>query len=184
MNLKCLSSLVAGVAVVLLSTAALAADISPELKAKVEAKVKHFAWMSTDSKVVAAVKEHNTNPSADVKAMTNEKWQALTVLDPFVRSLSKNPLAEYLKTKKDDSIAELFVSGSDGSKVALFNKTSSWTHKGKDKHEVPMKGKTFIGPSEMDKSSGVETVQIGLPVLDGGKPIGSVVIGLATAKLK
>jgi len=47
-----------------------------------------------------------------------------------------------------------------------------------------MKGKTYVGPTEMDQSSGVETVQIGLPVLDGGKPIGSVVIGLATAKLK
>jgi hypothetical protein len=47
-----------------------------------------------------------------------------------------------------------------------------------------MKGKTFVGPTEIDQSSGVESVQIGLPVFDGGKSIGSVVIGLATAKLK
>lgn len=177
-------TLVLGLALSLVGVHALAADLSPELKAKVEAKAKSFGWISTDAKVVAAVKEHNANPPAEVKAMTNDKWKALNVLDPFVRGLSKNALAEYLKTKKDDSVAELFVSGADGGKVALLNKTTSWTHKGKEKHDLPMKGKTFIGSPEMDQSSGSETVQIGLPVLDGGKPIGSVVIGLATAKLK
>lgn len=167
-----------------LAGAASAADLSPELRAKVDAKAKQFGWVSTDAKVVAAVKEYNAAAPAEYKGMTNDKWKGLTVLDPLVRALSKNALAEYLKTKKDESIAELFVNGADGGKAALFNKTTSWSHKGKDKHEVPMKGKTFVGPLEMDQSSGVETVQIGLPVLDGGKPVGSVVIGLSTAKLK
>ena len=150
--------LVLGLALSLTGVNASASDLSPELKAKVDAKAKQFGWLSTDAKVVAAVKEHNTAPPADVKAMTNDKWKALNILDPFVRGLSKNPLAEYLKTKKDASIAELFVSGADGGKVALFNKTTSWTHQGKDQHEVPMKGKTYVGPPELDQSSGVETV--------------------------
>ncbi len=170
-------------ALALAGTRALAGDLSPEMKGKVEAKIKQFSSLGTDPKVVSAVREHNASPPAEAKAMTNEKWKSLKVLDPFVRGLSKNALAEYLKGKKDESVAELFVSGADGGKVALFNKTTSWTHKGKEKHEIPMKGKTYIGRAEMDQSSGVETVQIGLPVMDGGKPIGSIVIGLATAKL-
>jgi len=166
-------------AVIGLSAPARAADA----KAKAEAKAKALSWVSTDATVVAAVKAHNAGPSAEAKAMTQEKWKALPVLDPFVRGLSKNTLAEHLKTRRDGSWSELFVSGADGTKVALFNKTSSWSHKGKDKHDVPMQGRTWIGETEVDASSGVEQIQVGLPVLDGGKPIGSVVVGLAVSKL-
>jgi sensor histidine kinase regulating citrate/malate metabolism len=37
---------------------------------------------------------------------------------------------------------------------------------------------------EVDESTGVESLQVAFPVLDGGKAIGSVVVGLAVAKLK
>ena len=122
-----------------LSMTALAADAA-SAKAKAEAKAKQLSWLSTEPQVVAAVKAHNNNPPAESRAMTQEKWKALPVLDPFVRGLSKNALAEHLKGKRDESWSELFVSGADGTKVALFNKTSSWSHKGKDKHDQPMQG--------------------------------------------
>lgn len=167
-----------------LATSVMAAAPSPELRAKVQAKAKAMQWMSTDPKVVAAVRQSNANPPAETKTMTQEKWKSLPVLDPIVRGLSKNALAEYLKTRRDPAVSELFVSGSNGTKVALFNKTTSWSHKGKEKHEVPMTGKTWIGPVEVDESTGVEQVQIGIPVLDSGKPIGSIVIGFEVTKLK
>jgi hypothetical protein len=120
--------------------------------------------------------------------MTNEKWKSLTLLDPLVRFYSKNELAQYIKTKVDDSIAEVFVSGADGTKVAFLSKPTSWSHKGKDKHDAPMSGKTmsgktWYGPVEIDQSSGAQQIQVAIPVLDGGKPIGSIVIGLKVAKL-
>jgi hypothetical protein len=68
--------------------------------------------------------------------------------------------------------------------VAFLSKTSNWSHKDKDKHRVPMTGKTWIGPVEVDESSGQQQVQVAIPVLDGGKPIGSIVVGLSTARLK
>jgi len=176
------SMVLAGLSVFCLSTMALAADAT-SAKAKAEAKAKQLSWMSTDPQVIAAVKAHNVNPPAESKAMTQEKWKALPVLDPFVRGLSKNALAEYLKSKRDESWSELFVSGADGTKVVLFNKTTSWSHKGKEKHDVPMQGKTWIGEVEVDASAGVEQIQIGLPVLDGGKAIGSIVVGLSVSKL-
>jgi hypothetical protein len=158
--------------------------LSPQIKASAEARAKQLQALSTDPTVVAAVKAYNASPSAEAKAMTNEKWKGLSILDPFVRSLSRNSLAAYLKTKKDDSMAECFVSGADGGKVAFLSKTSSWSHKGKDKHSVPMSGRIYYGPLEVDESSGAQVVQIGLPVLDGGKPIGSIVVGLVAARLK
>jgi len=166
------------------TTAALAATPSGDILAKVAAKQKELHWISTDPTVVAAVRDYNNNPPAAYKSMTQEKWKALQLIDPLVRGLASNALATYLKTKRDPSISELFVSGADGTKVALFGKTTNWSHKGKDKHDQPMKGKTWIGPIEVDESSGVEQIQVALPVLDGTTPIGSVVVGLAVAKLE
>jgi hypothetical protein len=36
----------------------------------------------------------------------------------------------------------------------------------------------------VDESTGQQQVQVGLPVLDGGKPVGSVVFGLSVSRLK
>jgi hypothetical protein len=133
---------------------------------------------------VAAVKAYNTNPPAEAGAMTNEKWKQLTLLDPRVRSYSKNQVAQALKAKKDLSISEAFVSGSDGGKVAFLSKPSSWSHKGNEKHQVPMTGRVWYGSVEMDDSSGQQQVQIALPVLDGQRPIGSMVVGIKLTALK
>lgn len=172
------------VAVSLAVTSAFAAPAAPSLKTKLAEKARQYAWMSTDPTIVAAVKARNASPPAELQGMTQDKWKALPVLDPLVRSLNKNSLAEYLKGKRDPAISEFFVNAADGTKIVLFNKTTNWSHKGKDKHEIPMTGKVYFGPVEIDASSGVEQVQIGLPVLDGTKPIGSIVIGLETSKLK
>ena len=81
-------------------------------------------------------------------------------------------------------IAKVFVSGADGGKVGFDAKTEHWTHKGMPKHEVPMGGKIWTGPLKLDDSTGLQMVQVGLPVLDGEKPIGSIVFGLRADKLR
>jgi hypothetical protein len=147
-------------------------------------RARALAWMSTDATVVSAVREANHAPSAEARAMTQDKWKALQVLDPFVRGLSKTPLAMYLKDRRDEAWTEVFVSAADGTKVALLNKTTSWSHRGKPKHDVPMQGRVWIGETEVDASSGIEQIQVALPILDGGVPIGSIVIGFSVAKLE
>jgi hypothetical protein len=114
--------------------------------------------------------------------MTQAKWKSLSVLSNEVKFFSKNALAEYLKTKRTDAVAECFVSIADGTKAAFFAKTTSWSHKGAAKHDNPMANKTWMGESDMDESTGKVLVQISFPVLDAGKPIGSVVIGLDLSK--
>ncbi len=152
---------------------------------KLEAEIKQLKPFSTDPEVVSAVKAYNsTTPSPEAKAMTNEKWHSLTLFDPFVRGVGKTELSAYLKTKRDDVIAKVFVSGADGGKVGFDAKTEHWTHKGMPKHEVPMSGKTWTGAMKLDDSTGLQMIQVGLPVLDGGKPIGSIVFGLRADKLR
>ncbi len=152
---------------------------------KLEAEIKQLKSFSTDPQVVSAVKAYNsTTPSPEALAMTNEKWHSLTLFDPFVRAVGKTALSSYLKTKHDDVIAKVFVSGADGGKAGFDAKTEHWTHKGMPKHEVPMSGKVWTGSVKLDDSTGLQMIQVGLPVLDEGKPIGSIVFGLRADKLR
>jgi hypothetical protein len=160
------------------------AEVDPALQAKIDNEIAAAKALAADPVIVAAVKEHNTAPAPELATMTQEKWKTLTLLDPFVRGFSKNPTGELLKAKKSPAASEAFLSGADGTKVAFLAKPSNWSHKGKPKHDQPMQGKTWEGDVEVDESTGLQQVQIAVPVLDGGTPIGSLVLGLSVSKLK
>ena len=179
--IRMLSSAVLGIAV----CAALSFAQAPnaEQKAKIDARIKMYAPLGTDATLVAEVKKANATPQAEAVGMTQDKWKELTILSPEVKAFTKNALGTYIKTKKDEVITEIFVSCADGTKAAFTNKTSGWSHKGKPKHDVPMTGKTWSGSIEVDESTGKQQVQIAVPVLDGGKAIGSIVIGLDVSKM-
>jgi hypothetical protein len=167
-----------------LATNVFAEALTPEQSTALAKQVEEFKKLGTEPKVVEAVKAVNTTPMADYKDMTQDKWKELPVLDPKVRYFSKNALAEYLKTKKNEMITEIFVNAADGTKVAFLSKTSNWSHKGKPKHDEPMSGKTWQGGVEMDESTGLKSIQIAVPVMDAGKAIGSMTVGFSITKLK
>lgn len=160
------------------------AQVEPAVQAKIDAEIVAATSLAADPAVIAAVQAHNATPSAEVQAMTQDKWKALTLLDPQVRSFSKSPAGAALKAKKSSFVSEAFLSGADGAKVAFLTKPTGWSHKGKPKHDQPMLGKTWQGEIEVDESTGLQQVQIAVPVLDGGKPIGSLVVGLSVTKMK
>lgn len=161
-----------------------AQSLEPALQAKVDARVKEITQWAADPAVVAAVKAHNATLPPDQAALNQDKWRALTVLDPLVRGFSKNAVGTLLKSRKDAVVTEAFVSDAAGLKVGFIAKTTNWSHKGKPKHEDPMAGKTWQGAVEVDESSGQQQVQVAVPVLDGGKPIGSLVVGLSLTNLQ
>lgn len=161
-----------------------AGDLDAKIQAKIDAQLKEVQKLAAESAVVSAVKDQNAKPSADVEAMTQDKWKSLTLTDEFVKSLAKNKAAEVLKARKGEFISEAFVSDLKGRKVAFLSKTTSWCHAGKPKHDDPLKNKTWQGEVEVDESSGVQQIQIAVPILDGDKPIGSLVVGLNITKLK
>jgi hypothetical protein len=155
----------------------------PALQAKVEAQIKVIqAWVS-DPAILNAVKAQNASLPPEYAAMTQDKWKDLSKLDPLVRSFDKNPAGVFLKSKKSDTVIRSFLSDAAGRKVAFTAKTLSWSHQGDPKHELPMTGKTWEGAVEQDKASGREQIQIAVPVLDGDKPIGSLVVSLSIANL-
>lgn len=153
------------------------------INAKVDAMLTQLKTWAGDPVLVKAVKDHNASLPADCAAMTEEKWKGLTILDPFVRGFSKNEAGAFLKSKKGEVVSEAFVCDAAGFKVAFLSKTTSWCHKGSAKHDQPMAGKTWRGQVEVDDSSGLQQIQVSVPVLDGDKPIGSLVVGLSIDKL-
>lgn len=163
---------------------AYAEGIDAAVQTKIDAKVKEVQTWAADATIVSAVKAQNASTPADISGMTQDKWKSLSKLDPAVRVFAKNPAGVFLKSKQDDTVAEAFLSDAKGFKVAFLAKTTSFCHAGKPKHDQPMAGKTWQGPVEVDESSGVQGVQVAVPVLDGDKPIGSLVVGLNLAKLK
>jgi hypothetical protein len=47
-----------------------------------------------------------------------------------------------------------------------------------------MSGAVWQGEPEVDESTGVKQLQVAVPVLDGDKPIGSLVVGISLTKLE
>ncbi len=161
-----------------------AADtVDAALQAKIDAKVKEIQTWAADPTIVSAVKAQNTSLPADYAAMTQDKWKDLSKMDPFVRGFDKNPAGMFLKGKKSDAVIRAFLSDAAGIKVAFTSKTLAWSHKGDPKHETAMTGKVWQGPLEQDKASGLEQVQVSVPVLDGVTPIGSLVVSLSVSNL-
>jgi hypothetical protein len=181
MKIKLLSSLlVFGLAIM----KTLGADaLDPALQAKVDAQIKVIQAWAGDPIIVNAVKAQNASLPPELAAMTQDKWKDLSKMDSFVRSFDKNAAGQFLKGKKTDAVIRAFLSDAAGLKVAFTAKTLSWSHKGDPKHDQPMTGKTWQGPLEQDKVSGLEQIQLAVPVLDGDKPIGSLVVGLSVSKL-
>lgn len=182
MNFRLLSVLAAALSATF-AAALHGQSISPATQAKIDAQFKEIATWAADPVVLEAVRAHNAGVPPEQTALNQDKWRALTVLDPIVRSFTKNAAGQLLKTRKTDLVTEAFLSDAAGLKVAFLAKTTNWSHAGKPKHSVPMTGKPWQGPVEVDESSGQQQVQIAVPVLDGGKPIGSLVVGLSLTKL-
>lgn len=154
-------------------------DMAAKLAPTIE---KAKAW-AADPVIVEAVKTANKSPDPQYKDMNQEKWTALKTIELAVKSLNRSPAAEKLKKLKTDSVSEGFINAADGTKVGFLSKTTGWSHKGKAKHDDPMAGKVWIGKVEKDESTGVEQIQFSVPIMDGGKAIGSLVIGVAVSKL-
>lgn len=159
-------------------------EIDAATQARIDAKVKEISVWAKSETLVSAVRERNSAGPGAYQQMNQEIWKTLSVLDPQVRWFTKNPVGQFLKSNKDAAVSEAFVSCADGTKVGFLTKPTYWCHAGKPKHDLPMKGQSWRGPVEVDESTGVQQLQIAVPILDGDKPIGSLVVGFELSKLK
>ncbi len=188
MRLAFVDKCVAVAVVALLPVMALAAgfEITPAVQAELDRQKQVVAGWAADPVIVSAVKEQNAR--GPIAGMDNPKWKTTRRSDPVVKAFQTSPAGQFLRARlaaSNGAFSEAFLNGSKGEKVAFAEKTTSYIHAGQAKHDVPYTtGKAWQGKPEFDESSQTYAVQVSVPVLDGGKPIGSLVVGVNLTHLE
>lgn len=166
--------------------AALDFTITPTVQSVLDKEKITIAHWAADPIIVKAVKEQNRK--GPIPGMDNAKWKHTRRFDPLVKQFQNNAAGKFLRDKMRESkgeVTEAFLNGSHGEKVAFGEKTTSYFHTNAAKHKVPFTtGKSWQGKPEFDESSQTYAVQISVPVLDRGAPIGSLVVGVNLSYLE
>jgi hypothetical protein len=174
------------VGVAVMATLAWAAfEVTPAIQKEIDKHVEVVKGWAVDPVVVKAVEAQNAK--GPITGMDNAKWKTVRRSDDLVKGFQTCDAGKLLKAKADaagDAYPEAFLSGAQGEKVAFIEKTTSYIHKGAAKFDVPFGGKVWQGQPEFDESSQTHQVQVGVPVVAGGKPIGVLVVGINLTKLE
>jgi hypothetical protein len=118
----------------------------------------------------------------------DKKWQETSGIDPFMVSLMNNNAAkELLRLERSAPYyLEFFLMDAQGAIVALTNKTSDYWQGDEEKFTRSYNdgvGAVHIGPIHLDNSSQAYLIQIAVPVMDEGKAIGALAVGINLDKL-
>jgi hypothetical protein len=161
-------------------------EITPAVQAEIDRHKQVAAQWAADPAVVTAVRQQNA--AGPIAGMDNAKWKSTRRSDPLVKGLQENAAGQALKAKVQQtggSVSEAFLNARLGDKVAFVEKTTSYIHAGHPKFDVPFStGKPWQGKPEFDESTQTYAVQVSVPVLDGGKPIGALVVGVNLSQLE
>jgi hypothetical protein len=175
-----------GVMVLLAVPAYAGFEMTPTVQAELDKqKTVAGSWAASPVIVNSVLEQNRKGPIA---GMDNPRWKVTRRSDPVVTAFQSNPAGRFLKTKLDDSrgaVSEAFLSAARGEKVAFVEKTTSYIHTGQAKFDVPFNsGNAWQGKAEFDESSQTYAIQISVPVLHEGKPIGALVVGVNLSYLE
>ena len=147
-------------------------------------KIRTVRHMALNPTLVRAVRRQNAQRiSGDEIAERDEAWQAADGMTQFKWSLQQSRAGRFLRDRvnADASYNEAFLTDRKGANVAAFPPTSDYFQGDEEKWSASFnegQGKVFIGPVELDDSTGVRAVQISAPVIDKGRTIGVLVVGI------
>ncbi|MHB9118309.1 MAG: PDC sensor domain-containing protein [Burkholderiales bacterium] len=155
----------------LFTNAAQAEPIPPDVQAKVEHYKQKLVEWAANPVLIAAVKEANAKGPG---GMNNGAWNDLNDNDPKVKAFQTSAAGKQLsKLEADKNISKLYIRDDKGNLVASSNKPLLFNTFTRPQFSNPFKGKAWSA-NEMkpDPSTQVMSVQIAVPIMDGGKPIG------------
>jgi hypothetical protein len=173
-----------GVAV-LAATATAQEEISEsELEDLLRVKVRTVQHMALNPLLVRAVRQQNASGLTPDEIERREKaWRATKELTPFKLSLQTSSAGEFLKSQvqRSTSFNEAFLTDNQGANVAAYPATSDYMQGDEDKWIDSFnggRGRVFIGALELDESTNTVAAQVSAPVLDRGRTIGVLVVGV------
>jgi hypothetical protein len=140
-------------------------------------------WAASPIVVEAVLAQNKKGPIA---GMDNAKWKTVPESDALVKGFIDNETGKFLQAelaKTDGVCVGAFLNAAQGEKVAFTEKTGSYIHKGSPKFDAPFAtGKPWQGKPELEDK--VYIIQISVPVLSDGKPIGALVVEIDGSKLE
>jgi hypothetical protein len=161
-------------------------EITPAIQAELDRQKAIVATWAANPVVLTAVASQNRR--GPIAGMDNAKWKMMRRSDPVVTAFQNGSAGQFLKSKLQESngaVSEAFLNGAMGEKVAFVEKTTSYLHRGAAKFDSPFaSAKAWQGPAEFDESSQTYAVQIAVPVLEDGKAIGVLVVGVNLSYLE
>jgi hypothetical protein len=181
------AALCAGLLTLLLSSMTVAGETVPKAVMDLVPALKEWGNNAT---LIAAVKEQNAKGmSLDTIKKTDKEWMAATGVTPFMKAMMENSAAKELAKLESSKpyFDELFLMDNQGANVAMTNKTSDYWQGDEDKFTESYKGgqgAVDIGKVKFDKSSQAYLVQVSVPVMDAGKAIGAITIGINVDELE
>ena len=140
-------------------------------------------WAASPIVVEAVLAQNKKGPIA---GMDNAKWKTVPESDALVKGFINNEAGKFLQAelaKTEGVCVGAFLNAAQGEKVAFTEKTGSYIHKGSAKFDVPFTtGKPWQGKPELEEK--IYVIQISVPVLSEGKPIGALVVEIDGSKLE
>ena len=140
-------------------------------------------WAGSPIVVEAVLAQNKKGPIA---GMDNAKWKTVPESDALVKGFINNEAGKFLKAelaRTEGICVGAFLNAAQGEKVAFTDKTGSYIHKGSAKFDVPFTtGKPWQGKPELEDK--VYIIQISVPVLSEGKPVGALVVEIDGSKLE
>jgi len=140
--------------------------------------------------IVSAVKEQNDKglKLANIQEVDKE-WMAAKEPTAFMKSLTSNAAAKALAKieLRKPYLVEFILTDNQGANVAITGMTSDYWQGDEPKFTNAFadgKGDTYIARPQKDKSTGEVISQVSVPVMNGGKAIGTLTVGVRAEKLK
>jgi len=154
------------------------------LDAVIADEVKQIRTWAQDTTLVEAVSRQNALqiPLARIRSI-DISWQTETADNTRMQALLKNPCAKRLQALAGSrsGYREAFVMENQGALVCITRKTSDYWQGDEAKWQKSFaegRGEVFVAEPELDESTGVKLIHISVPIMDAGKAIGVLAVGI------
>ena len=150
--------------------------LAAPVQTKVDVYKKKLTEWAANPAVVTAVKEANTKGAA---GMTNAKWNDLDDKDAAVKGFETGKVGVLIKKwEEDTSINKLVLRSEKGDLVAANSKPLIFNNSARPLFANAIKGVWAASEIKPDPTTGIKSIQVGAPVMDGGKIIGLIHAGV------
>ncbi len=155
------------------------------LKRLLRTKIETIEEIASNEMIIRAVRKQNQMALSPAKIREiDAEWIRTSEHAPFKRSLQESEVGRHFKSMIDfnESIySEAFLTDRRGANIAAYPTTTDYWQ-GDEKKWIAAfndgSGETYVGPIAFDESTQTTAIQISTPVMDEGKAIGVLIVGI------